>query len=369
MASLERLWRRQPPEIDEVDRLAVGAEREGRKHFRKGRADMRAGDLKAAATEFDRALAQLPDFADAAAARAELLDMQGASDAARADYERARQLWAAIRPGAPDRNYLFRRPGRFTFEVEAYDLVLRRIKSGILPLIARGNVLLVQGRGVEALESYDRALKAKPNLPEVLALKGEALSAMGRHEEALAAFDAALAAQPKDSEALNGRAIARMALGRVDDANADWGRQLELLPQERAAARAYVALRMADYNAALPEIERALAKEPSEPYWYLYRLTALRRLGKSADPIDVPAGALWPVPLIALHAGRVSDEDVLRQADTAGRRAEAAFQLAVVPSGRDRHAAEKRWREVVQGGVPTLIEYAAARNELARLGK
>ena len=182
MASLERLWRREPPEIDEADRLAVGAEQEGRKHFRKGRAEMRAGDLKAAATEFDRALERLPDFADAAAARAELLDMQGDSDAARADYERARQLWAAIRPGAPDRNYLFRRPGRFTFEVEAYDLVLRRIKSGILPLIARGNVLLVQGRGAEALESYERALKAKPNLPEVLALKGEALSAMGRHE-------------------------------------------------------------------------------------------------------------------------------------------------------------------------------------------
>jgi tetratricopeptide (TPR) repeat protein len=330
---------------------------------------MRAGDLTAAATEFGRALARLPDFADAAAARAELLDMQGDSDAARADYERARQLWAEIRPGAPDRNYLFRRPGRFTFEVEAYDLVLRRIKSGILPLIARGNALLVQGRGAEALESYERALKAKPNLPEVLALKGEALSAMGRHEEALAAFDAALAAQPKDAETLNGRAIARMALGRVEDANADWRRQLELLPQERAAARAYVALRMADYNAALAEIERALAKEPSNPYWYLYRLTTLRRLGMSADPIEVPAVSLWPVPLIALHAGRVSEEEVLRQADTAGRRAEAAFQLAVVPSARDRHAAEKRWKEVVQGGVPTLIEYAAARNELARLGK
>jgi hypothetical protein len=65
----------------------------------------------------------------------------------------------------------------------------------------------------------------------------------------------------------------------------------------------------------------------------------------------------------------VSEEDVLRQADTASRRAEAAFQLAVVPSGRDRHAAEKRWKEVIQAGVPTLIEYAAARNELARLGK
>lgn len=368
MASLGRLWRGKPSSIDEADRAAVGAEQEGRKYFRKGRSEMRAGDLTAAGAEFDRALTRLPDFADAVAARAELLDMQGDSEAARVEYERARQLWAAIRPGAPDRSYLFRRPGRFTFEIEAYDLVLRRIKSGILPLIARGNALLVQGHGAEALESYERALKVKPNLPEVMALKGEALSAMGRYEEALTAFDAALATQPKDAESLNGRAIARMALGRVEDANADWRRQLELLPPEQAQARAYVALRMADYATALPEIERALAKEPAEPYWRLYRLTALRRLGATADPIEAPAGDLWPWPLIALHAGRLSEDDVLRRADTDCRRAEAAFQLAVVPSARDRQATERRWKEVVERGAPTLIEYAAARNELSRLG-
>ena len=368
MASLGRLLRRQPPDIDEADRSAVGAEQEGRKYFRKGRSEMRAGDFAGAALEFDKALSRLPDFADAVAARAEILDMQGNSDAARVEYERARQLWAAIRPGAPDRNYLFRRPGRFTFEIEAYDLVLRRIKSGILPLIARGNAFLVQGQGAEALESYERALKVKPNLPEVMALKGEALSAMGRYEEAIAAFDSALAIQPKDAERLNGRAIARMALGRVEEANADWRHQFELLPLEHAPARAYVALRMADYKAALPEIERALAKEPTDPYWRLYRLTALRRLGTSADPIEAPAGDAWPWPLVALHAGRMSEDEVLRRADTDGRRTEAAFQLAVVPSARDRRAVERHWKEVVERGTPALIEYAAARNELSRLG-
>lgn len=368
MASLGRLWGRQSYEKDEADRNGVGAEQEGRKYFRKGRSEMRAGDFAAASLEFDRALSRLPDFADAVAARAELLDMQGDSEAARVEYERARQLWAAIRPGAPDRNYLFRRPGRFTFELEAYDLVLRRIKSGILPLIARGNALLVQGHGAEALQSYERALKVKPNLPEVMALKGEALSALGRHEEAITAFDAALTAQPKDAEALNGRAMARMALGRVEDANADWRQQLALLPATQAAARAYVALRMADYKTALPEIERALAKEPAEPYWHLYRYTALRRLGTPADPIEAPTSEAWPWPLIALHAGRTSEDEVLRRADTDCRRAEAAFQLAVVPSARDRHAVERRWKDVVEKGAPTLIEYAAARNELFRLG-
>lgn len=369
IASLWRLWHNQPDDLDKIHQASNGLEQEGWKYFRRGRAEMRAGDSAAASKEFDRALSRLPDFADAVAARAEVLDVQGGSAAARGEYERARQMNSATRPGAPDRSYVFRRPGRFAFEIDAYDFVIRHKSDSTLLFIARGNALLAQGRSAEALENYERAFKLKPNLPEVSALKGEALSAMGRYEESLAAFDAALAAHSKDTETLNGRAIACMALRRVDEANEDFRRQFELLSGEHVSARAYVALRMADYQAALPEIECALAKKPTDPYWQLYRHTALRRLNRSNAPIEVPAGSFWPVPLLAFHAGRISEEEVLRRADTNDRRAEAAFQFAVAASTRDRHTLEKRWKEVVESGAPALIEYAAAQNELSRLGE
>ena len=131
----------------------------------------------------------------------------------------------------------------------------------------------------EALDSYERALRVKPNLPELLALKGEALSALGRYEEAIQAFDSVLAAFPTDGETLNSRGIARMALGKLAEANDDWRRQLELLPQAQSSARACVAMRQGNNEAAFHSFGLALAKEPANPYWLLYRLTAGRLTG------------------------------------------------------------------------------------------
>lgn len=317
---------------------------------------------------FDQAISLMPDYAEAVAARAESMDVLGQSRAAAPEYEKARRLWAMQRAGAPDRGYLYRQHGRFTFEVDSYELALRRIKTGAFPHLAVGNALLVQGHAEEALQHYEQALKLKRNNPDLTALRGEALSMLGKYAEAIEAFDTALAANSKAPEVLSGRAIARAAQGRIAEANADWRRQLELLGPEQPGARAYVALRLADYETALPEIERALAKAPHDPYWSLYRLTALRRLGRPAGPIEVPAVDEWPAPLIALHAGKTTASHVLKRAEPRGRHVEAAFQAAIVEAAGDLAAARKLWKEVVEQGSPALLEYGAARNELARTG-
>ena len=209
IAPLARLWRRSTSPA--VDLKPESAER----HYRDGVLKVRGGDMDGALAEFDKALDRAPGFADAVLARAELLDGQGRCDAARGEYERARQLWSEMPAGAPDRRYLFRRRGHFAFEIEAYELVRANVRNKILPQLAHGNALLVRGRAEEALDSYERALRIRPNLPEVLALKGEALSALGRYEEAIQAFDTVLAAFPADGETLNARGIARMALGKL----------------------------------------------------------------------------------------------------------------------------------------------------------
>lgn len=337
-------------------------------HYRRGRTVMRAGELAQAIAEFDRATELVPDYAEAIAARAEALDMLGQSEAAKPEYERARQLWAAVRPGAPDRRYVFRRPGRFTFEIESYELALNRIKTGSFPHMACGNALLVLGRPGEALKQYERALKLKINDPDLTALTGEALSMMGQYLRAIEAFDFALAVNSKDADTLSARAIACMALGKVDEADADWRRQIALLGQEQPAARACVAFRLTDYALAVTEFGRAIEKEPADAYWRLYRLTAQRRLGISGSAADAAPTNAWPSPLFALHAGAISADEVLAQADTDGRRTEALFQLGVLALPDDPGLAAERWRDVVASGAPALIEHAAARNELAKLG-
>lgn len=365
------LWRRRDGSPNSRILDSQDPEQKGQALFRRGRALMRTGDIDKAIADFDSALELLPDFAEAVAARAEALDMRGRSGEAGPQYERARRLWAEQRTGAPDRCYLWRQHGRFTFEVESYELALKRIKTGSFPHLACGNVLLAQGHPRLALACYERALKIKQNDPGLMALKGEALSALGRHRQAIEAFDFALVANSAAPETLNGRAICRCALGRVDEANADWRRQLDLLPPCQSAARACVALRLADYGAALPELERVIGGAPVDAYWRLYRLTALVRLGAASGgvigPVETPAGAGWPAPLLELHAGKISADEVRRLAKTDNQRAEAAFQTAVLAIVHDRPSAERHLRQVLELAGPFLIEYGAARNELARL--
>jgi tetratricopeptide (TPR) repeat protein len=338
---LQFLMRRKPAHPAADDLKSSDPERKGQGLFRIGRTKMRSGETEEALAEFERALKLVPNYAEAVAAKAESLDMMGRVDAAKPEYERARKLWAEQRPGAPDRSYLFRQRGRFTFEVDSYELALLRVKTGSFPHLACGNALLAQGHPDEALKCYDRALKIKQNDPDLTALKGEALSMAGRYKPAIEAFDFALATNPKAPEILNARGIARLGLGDLAGANADWRRQLELLPEGQASARACVALRLADYGLALPELEKAIAKEPNDPYWQLYRQIALRRLGKPADAADlVPAGA---------HA------------------AELEFQKGAAALATDKDAAKKHFQQTIKLGPVSLVEVCAAHNELSRL--
>ena len=338
---LNFLMRRKAVHPAADDLRSKDPERKGQGLFRVGRTKMRAGETEAALAEFEHALRLLPDYAEAGAARAETLDMMGRTDAARPEYERARKLWASERPGAPDRSYLFRQRGRFTFEVDSYELALLRVKTGSFPHLACGNALLAQGHPDEAIKCYDRALKIKPNDPDLTALKGEAQSMAGRYKPAIEAFDFALATNPKAPVILSARAIAKLGLGDIAAANADWRRQFDLLTPGQAAARACVALRLADYATALPELEKAVAAEPAEPYWQLYRQTALRRLGRSADAADlVPPGA---------HV------------------AEIEFQKGVAALATDKQAAKGHFQQTIKLGPVWLVEVCAAHNELSRL--
>src|SRR5258708_19471963 len=95
IAPLARLWRRSTSAA--VDLKPESAEL----HYRDGVLKVRSGDMDGALAEFDKALVRAPGFADAVLARAELLDGQGRCEAARGEYERARQLWSQMPPAAP----------------------------------------------------------------------------------------------------------------------------------------------------------------------------------------------------------------------------------------------------------------------------
>jgi tetratricopeptide (TPR) repeat protein len=333
--------------------------------FLRAKALYRMGDGKSAIGLLRQATEMSPSFSDAIEAEGEVLDMSGDTAAASVKYQEARRLRRNGRAGAPDRHFVLRQQGSHTAEIVAYTRVLKSLKKFALPNLARGNAYLADRQPELALADYERTLKLHPGSLDALALKGEALSAMGNYAGAIEAFDRVIAAGPKSPEALNARAIAHIALGHVDRANADWTRQLELL-SGRPAASAYVALRLADYQAALPHLETMVRNDRQDQYWQLYLRTALVRLGRPPSGKESADGDPWVASLLALQSGAASREEVLARADTAGRRSEALFQLGVTAHAGDRPAARSYWQQVLDNGPPTLVEYAAARNELSR---
>lgn len=367
-ASLREAWRGRTLRTEFQNKLKLHAPKADLL-FIRAQTMARAGSWDMAEDLFAEAARIEPTFADAFERRGEVLDVMGQRALALKQYEHARKVRSNLRLGPPDRHFVLRHRGHFIAEMLAYNSVVRSLRKNALPYLARGNAYLSAGHPETALLDYERALKLKPGSPEITVLKAEALSMLGLYLDAEEAFNSALVAHPRDAEALGGRAIVQIAQGKVDGAKADWRRQFELLGAQ-AAARACVALRMADYELALPELKKALEKEAADPYWRLYQLAARARLGlpQPGETEDIVSDEAWPGPLLALHAGRLSEDQVMKLADTDSRRGEAAFQLGALAFARDRMAAKLHWRQVVERAGPSMIEYAAARNELSRLG-
>jgi len=366
------LWRRAVERVGLSVAPAPGSASSPEALYVRAHESLRLGALDTAAELFGELLAADPASAAAALqGRDAVRDLRGWVEVSPGERLPMPAARPAARRGLPDRHFAVRHRAMPVAEIVAYTKLLRagRAKRRAHAYFGRGNAYLASGRPRLALLDYAFALRLDPNLANALALRGEALAALGRHEQALAELDRAVQIEPDNAEIAGCRAIVRLALGRLDDAAVDWRRQLELLPAGNAAARACVLLRLADYAAAVPALESARQGEPADPYWRLYHQAALARLDRAETP---PGGdavpPAWPGPLLALHAGQVSPAEVLAGADSPARRAEALFQLAVLASSGAPDQARRHFAEVIEIAAPEMIEHAAARHELRRLG-
>ena len=334
--------------------------------FLRARALVRSGEKKIAISILQQASDLDPAFSDAIESQGEVLDSLGDSAAAAAKYNLARNIRRHAPRGTPDRHFVWRQLSPPTAEVSAYSSVIKSLRKHALPYLARGNAYLVGSQPERALADYERALRLLRSSLDVLALKGEALVGMGRYVDAVEIFNRVIEARPTDFDALNSRGIARMALGQVAEANADWKRQIELMAG-RVAANAYAALRMADYETALAFLQRGSPTDQAHPYWSLYTLSASLRLRRT-QPASVSGADDWPALLRRYLLRRATADEVLAQADTPSRQGEARFQFGILAFGEDPAAARQHWQKVLEVCPPTLVEFAAARNELVQPG-
>lgn len=282
--------------------------------------ERRAGEGRAAADAFVRALRAAPDDPQINNNYANLLGDIGEREAALRHYDRA----LAAAPGFAD----------------------ARLNRALL--------LQELGRPADALADLD-ALDPSARLH---AARGGVLRDLDRLDEAAAAFDAALALDPARAPALVGRA--RVALERGEaDASERYARALAVRPDDEALLLDRALAAEAEGGAsAEPQLAAAVARRPlwADGHEQLARMRA--EMGDADDPARSFRDALTAVPGgralhlaywgTLIHAGRY--EDALH-----------AIDLAPPPLRDDREALLLEALAASEAGTPGRADGALAR--------
>ncbi|MCC7046115.1 MAG: tetratricopeptide repeat protein [Alphaproteobacteria bacterium] len=178
-----------------------------------------AGRLDMAIELFRRAVAVVPDFADAnynlANALREKGDLAGALEAYGLAIEQRPEM-----PGAHNNlGVTLLASGDVAQAEEAFRRAVELKPDYADALNNLGNALQKQDRMAEAVDAYQQAIRLQPEFGGALANLGGALIKLGRTSEALAPLDRLLAREKQNIRAVAYKAIALRELGR--DAEAD----------------------------------------------------------------------------------------------------------------------------------------------------
>ncbi len=238
---------RPAPEREAAPALSAGAKR----RFDAALGLRGAGRLEEAEAEFERLLAEHPEFPEPLLALAETALQKGRF--ARAAELCARALEAGARPAAAHflraralaelgereaaiaayRHAIAAQPkllqaynnlgnllsaeGRLDEAIASFRQAVAVKPDYALAWYNLGNALRRRERLAEAIEAYRRALRAKPDYPEVLNNLGNALKEADRLEEAAARLERAVALRPGFAEALNNLGVVLKELNRNDE--------------------------------------------------------------------------------------------------------------------------------------------------------
>jgi tetratricopeptide (TPR) repeat protein len=205
-----------------------------RGHGNLGRAWMEQGDLARAIDCFERSLAlrlSAKTLANLGTAHARL----GDPAAAEGFYRRSLE----VNPGLADVHFslgnALRLQGRTDEAIHEYEKAARQDPSSEEALVNLGSCLLASGRAEEALERFQQALLLPPSTVLENLQAARALLVLGRPAEALARAERASAlAQQQNPDVLETLAEACLAAGELERSAAALERALALVPDQRA---------------------------------------------------------------------------------------------------------------------------------------
>jgi tetratricopeptide (TPR) repeat protein len=232
-----------------------------------------------AITDYDRAIALQPDYADALLGRGLALEKAGQPDRAIEDFNQ----FAALRPSDArafkGRGDAYRDKGECARAIQDYDRALS-LRPGDTETIAKRGLAVQAGNPVQSTGQPVAALNPlmtpnpfkpptvagwpSPNSAFSLYHQGSVYLNAKDYDNAVTTLDKAIDLDPKSVVGFNARGLAREGKGQHDEAIADYDRALALNPKYAAAlinrANAYRGKGRDDQ--AIADLDRAIAMEP-----------------------------------------------------------------------------------------------------------
>lgn len=175
-----------------------------------------------------------------------------------------------------------------------------------------GNIYEKLGELDLAVENYGRAIGLRPNYAEAYYNRARTYVVWEDEARAVADYDKAISLQPAYADAYVNRAVAKLSLRDINGALSDLDTAIRLNPRDVSARsnRANVNLAIERYPEALSDFDQALAMDPGNAATYLGRGRAHLFSGTVDDSIGDFKTAVRlrpsnPYPVIWLHIARV----------------------------------------------------------------
>lgn len=212
------------------------------------------GQLGAAITSYDRAIALAPNYAAAYYSRGNAQKALNQVDAAIASYDHA----LALQP------------------------------NDVLAHTNRGMALEEHQKLEAALASYEKAVALAPNFPEAHYNRGNALKGLGQLNAAIGAYKTAIALRPDYAEAYTNMGVAEHEQQRWDAALAHCDKAIALKPELAAAHfnRGLALDALHQWDAALSSFGTAIARKPDYAEAFCSRGRTLHEQGKLDEALN-----------------------------------------------------------------------------------
>ena len=246
----------------------------------------------------------------------------------------------------------------------------------------RGRVKADAADVTGALADFNRSLELNPNEASVLSARGNLELRQGAVDRAITDLEAAAKLEPNDTVTLSRLAWASVEKGDYATAVERGTRVVELRKNHPLALWERGVFRFLDgrFKEAAGDFGKVTAAAPSNAYAAMFAHIARSRSGdtgaellaKQSDSINKAA---WPWPAVQLFLGQTDPNAVVAAANAdparaASRLAEANFYIGewYLLQNQKQSAREMLQRSAASGDR-TLVETAAAKADLKRLGR